>query len=137
MRAQRLLARVAAATYTYAYVPSQRLLTRAAIAQGHNSHSSCYLPFAPLEDWISLVKYIGLFGCSVLCRGETDADTEHRSGQKQKPKPNRKTEKTDISVLARFSLFFGFSKKCPPLPMPAQEPSRQKFRVILSSVIGE
>jgi hypothetical protein len=25
----------------------QRLLTRATIAQGHNRHSSCYLPFAP------------------------------------------------------------------------------------------
>jgi hypothetical protein len=49
---------------------------------------------------------------------KTDYDTENRTFEIQKPKPNRNTEKTEISV--RFGkVRFGFRfmvKKCPPLP---------------------
>jgi hypothetical protein len=57
------------------------------------------------------------FGISVWYTVKTDYDTENRTSKIQKPKPNRTTEKTEISV--RFgTVRFGFRfmvKKCPPL----------------------
>jgi hypothetical protein len=59
----------------------------------------------------------GFFGISVRYTVKTDYDTENRTSEIQKPKPNRTTEKTEISV--RFgTVRFGFRfmvKKCPPL----------------------
>jgi hypothetical protein len=75
MRAQRLLAHVAAAAYTYAYAPGRRLLTGAAIAQGHNSHSSCYLT-SHLEDWISR----GCDGAAVPMREQEDGQKDESDG---------------------------------------------------------
>jgi hypothetical protein len=61
----------------------------------------------------------GFFGISVRYTVKTDYDTENRTSEIQKPKPNRTTEKTEISV--RFgTVRFGFRymvKKCPPLDL--------------------
>jgi hypothetical protein len=59
----------------------------------------------------------GFFGISVRYTGKTDYDTENRTSYIQKPKPNRTTKKTKISVrfgTVRFDFRF-MVKKCPPL----------------------
>jgi hypothetical protein len=45
----------------------------------------------PTEDML-----FGYYGVSVLQEVKTDPNTEHQSFSKQKPKPNRKIEKTTI-----------------------------------------
>jgi hypothetical protein len=72
----------------------------------------------------------GFFGISVRYTVKTDYDTENRTSEIQKPKPNRTTEKTEISV--RFgTVRFGFRfmvKKCPPLATTAHAPTGSALR---------
>jgi hypothetical protein len=56
--------------------------------------------------------YFGLFGGSVGLGLKTEAETEHRTTQNWKPKPNRKTEKLTFRFgSARFGSVCGFRLK--------------------------
>jgi hypothetical protein len=63
---------------------------------------------------------------------KTDYDTENRTSEIQKLKPNRTTEKTEISV--RFGFRF-MVKKCPPLAL-CMSPPRAPLWTSLENVLN-
>jgi hypothetical protein len=75
--------------------------------------------------------YFGSFGSSVHVGVKTEAKVENRSTQNWKPKTNRKTEKTGISV--RFSVFAGNAHPTHLLPcwLQAHAESSVPFRCLL------